>query len=567
MSIAPLSRREKTKKRPLSGGMLFILLVLAFSLAVLIFFLPGFFQAPVPATQDVRLYYLGLPAEEKGFYEEEMLYLPFTFVEEYLDSSVRLDETGNTVIITTEENVFHFPFGIKEGLLNLEPYEFTYPVLEKEGKVYLAVEPLQDIYQLEIITNQPKNRASIYSVREPVQMGRVLQDTRLRTAPGRRSAWVAKVALQEEVRIVREERGWYWVEQETGEAGYIAKEDVALAGIRLKDTAPPKVYQPWNPLGRPIVLTWEYVGRTTASPAQIGELPGVEVLSPTWFELQPNGRVLNKADKRTVDWAHSKGRQVWGLFSNSFDKDLTKEFLASSELRIKVIKQLLSYVDLYELDGINLDFENMYLQDKEAFVAFVRELAPLLHEKGRVLTIDVTFHSLSETWSLCYDRKQLAEAADYLIVMGYDEYGGGSPVAGSVSSLPWVEKGLQKMLLEVPPDKLILGIPFYTRVWTETMTAEGTKKVTSKAYSLKAAEDWLKANGATVTFDEKNQQNYAEVQKEGVTSKMWLEDDYSLEKRIELMKEYRLAGLAAWRRGYEKADTWAEIAKLVGKVW
>ena len=79
MSIAPLSRREK-RKRPLSGGMLFILLVLAFSLAVLIFSYRAFPGAGsghpgCPALLS------GATGGGKGFYEEEMLYPPFTFVE------------------------------------------------------------------------------------------------------------------------------------------------------------------------------------------------------------------------------------------------------------------------------------------------------------------------------------------------------------------------------------------------------------------------------------------------------------------------------------------------------
>ena len=342
----------------------------------------------------------------------------------------------------------------------MEPYEFTYPVREKEGQLYLPVDPLQEIYHLELLANPVRKTASLYSLKQPLQMGKMVKAGKIRLAPSLRSAWVDELSLEEEVRILREEKGWYWVETEAGQAGYIAKDKVALVGVKAREVPQPEVYTPWNPLGRPIILTWEYVGQVTASPEKIGELPGVEVLSPTWFALQKNGMVQNKADKKLVDWAHQNGRQVWGLFSNSFDKDLTREFLGSSALRIKVIRQLLSYVDLYELDGINLDFENMYLEDKEAFVAFVRELAPLLHEKGRVLSVDVTFHSQSETWSLCYDRKKLAEAADYIIVMGYDEHGGSSPVAGSVSSLPWVESGLQRMLEEVPADKLLLGIPF-----------------------------------------------------------------------------------------------------------
>lgn len=566
MAIAPLSRRNRTKNQPELNGKLVISLFLAFFLVLLLYFAPGFFYKPLHSTKDVQLYYMGTQTGEKALYQEEMLYLPFTFVSKYLDSSIKMDEQNKTVIITTAQNVFHFPIGIKEGLLNLEPYEFTYPVWEDEGEVYLAVDPLKELYHLEIQANQEQNFVCIYDVQEPVQMGKVIRASKLRAAPGQRSAWVSKVSSGEEVRILREEKGWYWLETTEGKAGYLAKSNVVLGEIKLSEITK-EVYQPWNPLGSPIILTWEYVGQATASPEKIGELEGVQVFSPTWFQLQQNGVVLNKADKRLVDWAHSKGQQVWGLFSNSFNPALTQEFLGNSNLRIKAIKQLLSYVDLYQLDGINLDFENMYLQDKEAFVGFVRELAPLLHEKGRLLSIDVTFHSQSETWSMCYDRKKLAAAADYLLVMGYDEYGGGSSMAGSVSSLPWVEKGLQKLLQEVSSDKVILGIPFYTRVWTEKTSADGQKKVTSKALSLKAAETWLKEKGAVVTFDEKTGQNYAEVKEEGAVLRMWLEDDYSLEKRIELMKKYRLAGLASWRRGFEKEDTWTAISRLVQKAW
>lgn len=565
MSLAPLSRTQTRQKRPLFKGKLFFALFFAFLLAVLLYYFPGFLQAPLSASQDVELYYMGHRTMEKGIYLEDMLYLPLSFVQKYIDPSVRKDDTGEVVIITTTEKLYHFPFGIKEGLLNLEPYEFTYPVREKEGQLYLPVDPLQEIYHLELLANPVRKTASLYSLKQPLQMGKMVKAGKIRLAPSLRSAWVDELSLEEEVRILREEKGWYWVETEAGQAGYIAKDKVALVGVKAREVPQPEVYTPWNPLGRPIILTWEYVGQVTASPEKIGELPGVEVLSPTWFALQKNGMVQNKADKKLVDWAHQNGRQVWGLFSNSFDKDLTREFLGSSALRIKVIRQLLSYVDLYELDGINLDFENMYLEDKEAFVAFVRELAPLLHEKGRVLSVDVTFHSQSETWSLCYDRKKLAEAADYIIVMGYDEHGGSSPVAGSVSSLPWVESGLQRMLEEVPADKLLLGIPFYTRIWTEKAGGDGTIKVTSRAYSMPAAEKWLKERGAQVTFDQKSGQNYAEVREEGVKYRMWLEDSHSLAKRIELMKKYHLAGIAAWRRGFENNDTWAEISRLVQK--
>lgn len=221
-------------------------------------------------------------------------------------------------------------------------------------------------------------------------------------------------------------------------------------------------------------------------------MSGLQVVSPTWFHLQKDGLVKNVADKKYVEWAHKKGYQVWGLFSNSFDAKLTNSMLNDPKLRIKVIKQLLSYVELYQLDGINVDFENVYLKDKEELVQFLRELTPLLHEKGRTVSIDVTVKSLSENWSMFYDRKKIGEIVDYVMLMAYDEHWATSPKAGSVASIPWVEKGIKGILEEVPNDKLILGVPFYTRLWKEEIDETGNKKVTSKTFTMEQTKEWIK---------------------------------------------------------------------------
>jgi len=319
-------------------------------------------------------------------------------------------------------------------------------------------------------------------------------------------------------------------------------------------------YLPWNPLGEKILLTWEGAWGTTPDPNKIGDITGVQVLSPTWFSLQNDGLVKNSADLTYVEWAYVTGRQVWALFDNGFDPDLTHVFLNDADLRAKVIKQILLYVDLYNLDGINLDFENMYLKDKEAYVQFVRELAPLLHEKDRVISVDVTFISQSENWSLVYDREKLGEIVDYVIVMAYDEHGTFSSRAGSVSSLPWVEKGIQAILEQVPNKKIILGVPLYTRLWEESYDENGKLVVKSQALSMERAQKWLKENKVQIQEDQATGQNYAELKKDGVVYKMWLEDELSLSRRVELMKKYRLAGIATWMRSYATDEVWPVLA-------
>ena len=539
----------------------------AVALAVFLYFLPGLLQGPLNPTEQIRIYYMGIPVQEPACYVEEKLYLPLDLIREYVDETIRWDEQNKLVIITDSENVFHLPLGLKEGFLNLEPFSFTYPVLEQEGKIYLPVDPLQDFYDLEIFEDKDSRLVMIRDLAEPVQMGKTLAAGKLRSAPAARSSWAAPISRNREIRIFFEHNGWFWVDTGDGLMGYLPEEKVQLTAISRRQEVKRNTYPPWNPLEKPVILTWEYAGFTTANPNAIGELAGVSVVSPTWFHLAADGLVINRADKTYVRWAHQQGRLVWGLFDNNFDPDLTHDFLNDATARIKAIKQILTCVELYELDGINLDFENMYIQDKDAYVQFVRELAPLLHEKERTLTVDVTFHSQSENWSRCYDRVKLAELVDYMMVMAYDEHGGGSNRAGSVSSLPWVERGLQRILQEVPPEKLLLGVPFYTRLWTQESDGQGGHKLTSQALSMEKAESWIREHGAEVKEDAASGQHYVEHHAGSVVYKMWLEDDYSLEKRIMLMKKYRLAGIAAWRRGFEKEGIWPAIESLVHKVW
>ena len=240
-----------------------------------------------------------------------------------------------------------------------------------------------------------------------------------------------------------------------------------------------------------------------------------------------------------------QGYHVWGLFSNAFDPKLTHEAFKDFETRQKIIRQLLHFSQIYHLNGINLDIENVNPEDGPLITQFVREAVPYFHEAGLVVSMDVTFIA-SGNWSAFYERDKLASLVDYMVVMAYDEHWGSSPVAGSVASLPWVEKNLQTLLEVVPNDRLILGVPLYARLWAEKDTGE----VSSKALSMSKVQEWLTENGLTPVYDEASGQNYAElyIEAEQTTYKVWLEDELSLSKRADLAMKYDLAGVASWSR-------------------
>ena len=319
-------------------------------------------------------------------------------------------------------------------------------------------------------------------------------------------------------------------------------------------------------LAQPFNVVWDHVTGEQRNLAAEKQLPGLHVISPTWFAVVNEAElVLNNADRKYVDDAHSKNYQVWALVSNSFNKDVTKKILADELSQANIIKQLVTYVSMYNLDGLNVDFENMYDDDKDRLTAFLTKLGAALKEQNVVFSIDVTVPSKTSFWSLCYDRQALGRIADYIMVMTYDEHWRLSPVSGSTASLPWVEKGVKAMLAEVPKEKLLLGIPFYTREWEETITEEGKVAVKSQALSMEQADKRVADHQASVTWLDDKGQYYTEYEKNGKRYRIWLENKDSIALKALLVPKYGLAGTASWRKGFEKEEIWQVLHDTVKK--
>lgn len=322
---------------------------------------------------------------------------------------------------------------------------------------------------------------------------------------------------------------------------------------------------PKDRITKPIVMVWDLAG-IESDLNSIGPLDTVEVVSPTWFHLSSAaGDIRSDYSPEYLRWARERGYQVWALVTNDFDPDLTAVLLANTALRRQFTADLISLAVEHELDGLNIDFENFHSDYRDHFTLLVQELTALAHEHNMVVSVNVSMISGAEYWSLCYDRKALAEAADYLVLMAYDEHYQKSPYASSVASLPWVERGLVQVLNEVPADKLILGVPFYTQLFQIDENGNSQQILNSWSYSMIQAAEIVETYQASIYFDERSGQNVAEYRREGLTYRMWLEDSQSMQKRLELVARYNLAGVAAWRRGLEKPEIWDIFKSFIGR--
>nr|WP_066394109.1 glycosyl hydrolase family 18 protein [Cytobacillus eiseniae] len=498
--------------------------------------------------------------------EGESVYMPYTFMKEYIDDSITYDEKSNSLIITTKDKVIQMPSESLTYYVNEEPVQLHFSIFkEKNGEKYIALEPLLTYYPIEYSILPESNAIWIKKDGQEIVKGQVTNDKvheeklRLRTDPDLQSPYVDQAFQDEPLFIEGEKEDYYFVRKENGIAGYLKKNTVIKEDLVEKIAISRKNEPIIVPkLDGPIHLTWEAVYSKNPNTANMPEMPGVNVISPTWFELESaDGAIKNLGSLEFSQWAQKQGYQVWGLFSNAFDPQLTHEALKNFETRQQIIRQLLHYSKIYQLNGINLDIENVNQDDGPLVTQFVREAVPYFHEAGLLVSMDITFIA-GGNWSAFYERDKLASLVDYMVVMAYDEHWGSSPVAGSVSSLPWVESNLQKLLEIVPNDHLILGVPLYARLWAEKDSGE----VSSQALSMSKVKEWLTENGLTPVFDEASGQNYAElyVEEEQTTYKIWLEDELSLSKRADLAMKYNLAGVASWSRYFADESAWLALS-------
>ncbi len=509
--------------------------------------------------------------EGNAIVEGDSVYLPLSFLKDFIDESLTYDEKSNSIILTTKNKVVQMPSESLTYFVNEEPVQLHFSIFkEKDNEMYLAIEPLLTYYPIDFKVLKDSGAIWIREDGEEIQKGVVEnkkineEKLRLRTDATLQSPYTDEVGQEEMIYIEGEKEDYYFVRKENGSAGYLKKDYVKKDSTETIVTMH-EVPKPVVPIIEgPIQLTWEAVYTKNPDTSKIPSMPGVNVISPTWFELaNAEGSIKNLGSLDFVNWAQKQGYQVWGLFSNAFDPNLTHEAFKNFETRQKIIRQLLHFSKIYQLNGINIDIENVNPVDGPLITQFVREAVPYFHEAGLVVSMDITFIS-SGNWSAFYEREKLAEIVDYLVVMAYDEHWGSSPKAGSVASLPWVESNLQRLLEVVPNDRLILGVPLYARLWEVKDSGE----VSSKALSMEKVKEWLEKNNLVPIYDEASGQNYAEIysEEEKATYKIWLEDELSLEKRRDLAKKYELAGVASWSRFFADETAWAALSLGEGSL-
>lgn len=493
------------------------------------------------------------PAIVKG----NNILISYDVIKKYIDPNIYFDENENLVVITLKDKVGRYKINSKSATINNKVIYLNDSLKSYNDVVYIPLDIVKANYDLNAEYNKDTDIVVMDFKNVEYIMGEVIdKNGDIRTKPSIKSPIILKdIHIGSKIIIYEEFDKWYKIKTESGIVGYINKSYVKIIYQNKTDD----IAVEEKKKGEKINLTWDYIYSKESYKDENFYARGLNVISPTWFSIiNKEGLISDKGNLAYVQKYHSKGYKVWGLVNNSFDPDITHEILNNSTTREKIINELLEIYEKYQLEGINLDFENIYLKDKDAYVQFVRELIPLFREKGMKVSIDVTNISVSENWSMSFDRKRLGEAADYIILMSYDQHWSTSPVAGSVAQYTWVEDGLKEVLNEISNEKLILGVPFYTRLW-KTENIDGVSSTTSSTLTMENAEKFIKGKGIELVWDEPSGQYVAEYIDGNNTYKIWVEDSRSIQMKTSLVNKYELAGVASWRKGFEKNEIWEVI--------
>ena len=485
--------------------------------------------------EEEKLYIDGEEFSGEGFSKkEDGLYIDYKLIEEKIYNKITLSNSGERIYVEIMKDKLAFESEKANDFIKSNIIDVNIPLIDIDGIKMASVSALSKVVLFD------------YGYAEGRGLYIISDENRLAIDQNN----IKTVYIDKGMKFAfRDQIGKLTYAVDLGNSyfvagtdfGYVSKKDITVSELKREMTFAKK-----EKLEKGFYFGWEQFssyGEVVGSPVEYQET-GLEVISPTFMELNINGIVLNMADTSYVEKAKAGGLLVHGLVSNSFNPDWTKALLENKTYVNRFISQLMLYSYIYDYDGINMDFENIYLEDSDGYTALLASAKTYMDELGLTFSVDVTVPGGSDQWSKVYDRANIQEHVDYVMLMAYDEYWASSPVAGPVASYGFTEKGVLASLETIPAEKLVLGINGYTRVWS----VEG--KASSKTLSYKNLEGYVSENTLVKETDSKFEMPVytGEVNDEKV--KIWVEDEEVLNKKLNLMNENSLAGVALWRVGF-----------------
>jgi spore germination protein len=312
-----------------------------------------------------------------------------------------------------------------------------------------------------------------------------------------------------------------------------------------------------NSSSKPLIqLGWQYNDTTVEFEQKVSK-SDINTLSPRWFFLGKDLGFDDEVDVSLISWAKQNNKKIWAMVGNHSDKETTHQLLSQPDKTAMAIKQLTTYVQKYQIDGLNLDFENVDASDKNLLSSFIKNLAEEMHTHNTTLSINVSPDTGTD-WTDAFDYSEIGKSADYTVVMAYDEHWDGDENAGSVSSLPWFRNGIEKLMAVVPAEKVIVALPLYTQEW---IVENGI--TSNQELSIWQQNNFINATGLFPTWDPIIGQYRTDYTLDNQQHSIWLEDSRSLALKFQTAATNGIAGFAYWYMGSESPDVWISLRNML----
>ncbi len=494
--------------------------------------------------------------KQKVLIEDDIIYLSKQDISNFFDKYIYQDEKTEKIVTTYDKKIAEIGFDENEININGSDKQISAHAIEKDGQIYLPISEMADVYNIEISDIKESNIVTMDSLEREQKRAIVNSNCAVKASSNFIAKTVDRVKKGDAVIVVSSDKGYTKIRTANGKLGIIKTNRIENEFLIRENMDEEKQ------ISGKVNLTWDYYSEYVNAPNREGTtIDGINVVSPAFFYLDTKGDLkenIGDLGKAYIKWAKNNGYKIWPMVSNGVaankSLNITSNIMNDYEKRKKLIESIVNKCVEYELDGINIDFENMKSEDKDMYSRFIIELEPRLKEIGMVLSVDVTAPDGGDTWSMCFDRHVIGNVADYTIFMAYDQNGSSSTKPGTTAGYNWVKLNLVKFLQteEINPNKLILAVPLYTRIWT---TNSDGKVISNNSLSIKNTEAEI-PDGITKQWNDELKQNYVTFSSGNNTKQIWIEDIDSLKAKISLMKENNLAGIASWEANMAYDDIW-----------
>ena len=503
----------------------------------------------------------GVLSEARAEWRGQTAYLNLGIVRDELNDHFYWDDNEKLLLYTTANEVVR------------ADAESTYqgvPVFFEQGKndaaesrVYISLDYVSCYTNMQVETYSAPSRVFMRTIYGESEYADVAEETAVHSKANVKSPLLGKASAGSRLWVIREEGSdWLYVYvggEDGGVVGYVQRK--LVSNLETVDDAGPYQQPEYThlSLSEPIRMVWHQVFQESGLDAWdslMENVSGVNVLAPTWFSIvDSEGTVESRANQEYVDRAHANGMQIWALVENinSEVKLDNARLLNTTSSRNRIIQTLIEQALAYGIDGLNVDLEGLPSSAGSGYIQFIRELSVECRKNGLILSVD---NYVPSAWTTHYQRDKQAEVIDYLVIMAYDEHYNGSE-AGSTASFPFVENGIANTIAQgVPADRIICAVPFYSRIWH----GDGSS-VSSETISMPNMQAYIAEHELTPVWEDDIAQNYVEyTDEEGTLNRIWVEDASSLQAKIDVIRNYSLAGVAGWKLGMETSDVWSILA-------